>query len=84
MLQTGLLLMFDVSKRALRSLTLFEFFFFFLIYFIVYGDLMVFELWINLMTLWLIHFILALPGHSFVLRLQSPMFLERLIRPDLF
>lgn len=84
MLQTGLLLMFDVSKRALRSLTLFEFFFFFLIYFIVYGDLMVFELWINLMTLWLIHFILALLGHSFVLRLQSPMFLERLIRPDLF
>lgn len=76
--------MFDVSKRALRSLTLFEFFFFFLIYFIVYGDLMVFELWINLMTLWLIHFILALLGHSFVLRLQSPMFLERLIRPDLF
>jgi len=45
---------------------------------------MVFELWINLMTLWLIHFILALLGHSFVLRLQSPMFLERLIRPDLF
>lgn len=83
MLQTGLfLIMFDVSKRALRSLTLFELFF--LIYFIVYGDLMVFELWINLVTLWLIHFILALLGHSFVLRLQSPIFLERLIRPDLF
>lgn len=83
MLQTGLfLIMFDVSKRALRSLTLFELFF--LIYFIVYGDLTVFELWINLVTLWLIHFILALLGHSFVLRLQSPIFLERLIRPDLF
>jgi len=83
MLQTGLfLIMFDVSKRALRSLTLFELFF--LIYIIVYGDLMVFELWINLVTLWLIHFILALLGHSFVLRLQSPIFLERLIRPDLF